>query len=154
MYLAFDISKILYFSVYRRIKTRNSSTIGTSASVRLDYDSYIWFFGFSDIRSTHCTLRASRAGSLNLISRYINENIYEILDQARFKGYCCKSDMPFYKWKVTWNYAYSPYKGGDLLKWERSRVHHVVGLDIAETSIEQCKDRYDKMKVSDFIIDW
>lgn len=37
-------------------------------------------------------------------------------------------------------------KGGDLLKWERGRVNHVVCADIAETSIEQCKDRYEKLK--------
>ncbi len=37
-------------------------------------------------------------------------------------------------------------KGGDLLKWERGRVHHVVCADIAETSIEQCKERYAKLK--------
>ena len=37
-------------------------------------------------------------------------------------------------------------KGGDLLKWERGRVHHVICADIAETSIEQCKDRYAKLK--------
>ncbi|XP_045036456.1 mRNA cap guanine-N7 methyltransferase isoform X2 [Daphnia magna] len=37
-------------------------------------------------------------------------------------------------------------KGGDLLKWERGHVHHVVCADIAETSIEQCKERYAKLK--------
>lgn len=37
-------------------------------------------------------------------------------------------------------------KGGDLLKWERGRVAHVVCADIAETSIEQCKDRYAKLE--------
>nr|SVE72982.1 EOG090X07I2 [Ceriodaphnia reticulata] len=37
-------------------------------------------------------------------------------------------------------------KGGDLLKWERGHVHHVVCADIAETSIEQCKERYAKIK--------
>nr|SVE76431.1 EOG090X07I2 [Daphnia longispina] len=37
-------------------------------------------------------------------------------------------------------------KGGDLLKWERGNVHHVVCADIAETSIEQCKERYATLK--------
>nr|SVE93664.1 EOG090X07I2 [Scapholeberis mucronata] len=37
-------------------------------------------------------------------------------------------------------------KGGDLLKWERGNVHHVICADIAATSIEQCKERYEKMK--------
>ena len=33
-------------------------------------------------------------------------------------------------------------KGGDLTKWHKAKVDHVVGVDIAATSIEQCKDRY------------
>jgi len=37
-------------------------------------------------------------------------------------------------------------KGGDLLKWQRSGAAHVVGVDIAATSIEQCKDRYHEMR--------
>jgi len=37
-------------------------------------------------------------------------------------------------------------KGGDLNKWQKGRVDYVVGLDIAATSIEQCKDRYHEMK--------
>ena len=32
-------------------------------------------------------------------------------------------------------------KGGDLTKWHKAKVDHVVGVDIAATSIEQCKDR-------------
>ena len=47
--------------------------------------------------------------SWHLISCYKIKNIYETLIKQRFKGYCCKSDMPLYKWKVTWNYAYSPF---------------------------------------------
>ena len=38
-------------------------------------------------------------------------------------------------------------KGGDLLKWQRSNVSHVVGVDIAATSIEQCKERFMDMKL-------
>ena len=37
-------------------------------------------------------------------------------------------------------------KGGDLLKWQRCGVGHVVGVDIAATSIEQCKERYAEMR--------
>jgi len=37
-------------------------------------------------------------------------------------------------------------KGGDLQKWQRAGASHVVGVDIASTSIEQCKDRYHEMK--------
>ena len=31
-----------------------------------------------------------------------------------------------------------------MQKWQRAGVSHVVGVDIAATSIEQCKDRSDK----------
>ncbi|XP_065175208.1 mRNA cap guanine-N7 methyltransferase-like [Sycon ciliatum] len=32
-------------------------------------------------------------------------------------------------------------KGGDLLKWRQSNVQHLAGVDIAETSIQQCSQR-------------
>ena len=38
-------------------------------------------------------------------------------------------------------------KGGDLLKWERGNIDHVVCADIAETSVNQCEDRYGKLKL-------
>jgi len=38
-------------------------------------------------------------------------------------------------------------KGGDLLKWKNSgEVDHVIMADIAEVSIEQCKERYSRLK--------
>ncbi len=37
-------------------------------------------------------------------------------------------------------------KGGDLLKWQKANVDHVVMVDIAQTSVEQAKDRYEIMK--------
>lgn len=33
-------------------------------------------------------------------------------------------------------------KGGDLMKWGKYPVGHMVGVDIADTSIQQCKERY------------
>jgi mRNA (guanine-N7-)-methyltransferase len=37
-------------------------------------------------------------------------------------------------------------KGGDIQKWSKSNaVRHVVFADIAETSVEQCKERYKTM---------
>lgn len=37
-------------------------------------------------------------------------------------------------------------KGGDIGKWQKARVEHVVFADIAEVSVEQCKARYDEQK--------
>ncbi|XP_076243622.1 RNA guanine-7 methyltransferase [Calliopsis andreniformis] len=36
-------------------------------------------------------------------------------------------------------------KGGDLLKWKRKNVTHVVCADLAEVSVEQCQQRYNDM---------
>lgn len=33
-------------------------------------------------------------------------------------------------------------KGGDLLKWQKVGATHVVCCDIAETSVQQCEQRY------------
>ncbi|EDO40546.1 predicted protein, partial [Nematostella vectensis] len=37
-------------------------------------------------------------------------------------------------------------KGGDLLKWQRGRIRQLVCADIAEVSVNQCKERYNEMK--------
>ena len=37
-------------------------------------------------------------------------------------------------------------KGGDMLKWSKAGVDHVTCVDIAETSVQQAKDRYNQMK--------
>lgn len=36
-------------------------------------------------------------------------------------------------------------KGGDLLKWEKGNITHLICTDIAEISIEQCEERYKTM---------
>uniref|UniRef100_T1IYW9 mRNA cap guanine-N(7) methyltransferase n=1 Tax=Strigamia maritima TaxID=126957 RepID=T1IYW9_STRMM len=36
-------------------------------------------------------------------------------------------------------------KGGDLLKWKKGDISHLVCTDIAGTSIEQCQQRFDSM---------
>ncbi|XP_017859118.1 PREDICTED: mRNA cap guanine-N7 methyltransferase [Drosophila arizonae] len=33
-------------------------------------------------------------------------------------------------------------KGGDLLKWEKASISHLICTDIAEVSVEQCQQRY------------
>ncbi|KAF3706918.1 mRNA cap guanine-N7 methyltransferase [Channa argus] len=37
-------------------------------------------------------------------------------------------------------------KGGDLLKWRRGGISHLVCADIAAVSVEQCQSRYEEMK--------
>jgi len=37
-------------------------------------------------------------------------------------------------------------KGGDLLKWRKADIGHLVCVDIAETSVEQCRGRYNEMR--------
>lgn len=36
-------------------------------------------------------------------------------------------------------------KGGDLLKWRRGNITHLVCADIAEVSVEQCQARYNDL---------
>lgn len=33
-------------------------------------------------------------------------------------------------------------KGGDLLKWGKANIAHLICADIAEVSVEQCQTRY------------
>lgn len=37
-------------------------------------------------------------------------------------------------------------KGGDLFKWRQGKITHLVCTDIAATSVEQCKERYNDVK--------
>ena len=37
-------------------------------------------------------------------------------------------------------------KGGDLLKWRRGNITHLVCADIAEVSVEQCQTRYNDLQ--------
>ncbi|KAL7639958.1 UNVERIFIED_CONTAM: hypothetical protein RMT77_009371 [Armadillidium vulgare] len=37
-------------------------------------------------------------------------------------------------------------KGGDLMKWQKANIRHLICADIAETSISQCKERYEHLK--------
>ncbi|KAG7500394.1 mRNA cap guanine-N7 methyltransferase [Solea senegalensis] len=37
-------------------------------------------------------------------------------------------------------------KGGDLLKWRKGGIDHLVCADIAAVSVEQCQNRYEDMK--------
>lgn len=38
-------------------------------------------------------------------------------------------------------------KGGDLSKWQKARVEHAIFADIAEVSIDQCKTRYEDLRL-------
>ncbi|XP_047514867.1 mRNA cap guanine-N7 methyltransferase [Pieris napi] len=41
-------------------------------------------------------------------------------------------------------------KGGDLSKWQKACVNHVIFADIANISIQQCKSRYDEIRKCTF----
>lgn len=47
-------------------------------------------------------------------------------------------------------------KGGDLRKWQKGNIRHLVCADIAETSVEQCKERFEvtrnKTFTAEFIV--
>lgn len=36
-------------------------------------------------------------------------------------------------------------KGGDLLKWKKANISHLICTDIAQVSLEQCQQRYNDM---------
>jgi len=36
-------------------------------------------------------------------------------------------------------------KGGDLLKWQKGKINHLICSDIAQLSVEQCEARYNKI---------
>ncbi|XP_078047084.1 RNA guanine-7 methyltransferase [Augochlora pura] len=58
-----------------------------------------------------------------LISEYINKSGKVHGSSSRVLDICCG-------------------KGGDLMKWSKANVTHVVCADLAESSIEQCQQRY------------
>jgi len=37
-------------------------------------------------------------------------------------------------------------KGGDILKWQKGKIDHVIMVDIAAKSVDECKERYNKLK--------
>lgn len=41
-------------------------------------------------------------------------------------------------------------KGGDLLKWKKAGITHLICTDIAAVSLEQCKSRYEDMKLRSY----
>ncbi|KAM6903513.1 mRNA cap guanine-N(7) methyltransferase isoform 1-T1 [Lycodopsis pacificus] len=61
--------------------------------------------------------------------------IGEILDQVRGSGSSKVSVLDL-----------GCGKGGDLLKWRRGGINHLVCADIAGVSVDQCQSRYEDMK--------
>ena len=52
-------------------------------------------------------------------SKEKNDDIFQLIDQKRLKGYCWETDMTLFEWKVTRNY----YKS--LFKVQRNKVMHL-----------------------------
>jgi mRNA (guanine-N7-)-methyltransferase len=40
-------------------------------------------------------------------------------------------------------------KGGDLLKWQKGNITYLICTDIADVSIQQCRERYNKITSND-----
>ena len=51
-------------------------------------------------------------------SKEKNDDILQLIDQKRLKGYCWETDMTLFEWKVTRNYYQS------LFKAQRNTVMH------------------------------
>lgn len=65
-------------------------------------------------------------------SMFINEYLQKIKDSSKYGAPIRILDM-------------CCGKGGDLLKWERANVSHVICTDIANVSVEQCEVRYNTL---------
>lgn len=66
-------------------------------------------------------------------SMLINEYLTKIKDSKKYDEPVRVSDM-------------CCGKGGDLLKWRKGGITHLICSDIANVSVEQCKSRYNDMK--------
>jgi len=87
----------------RRLKTRNSSTIGTSASVRLDYDSYIWFLGFpiyAQQRQSEGDVTFVFLAISQLLIRFGRLKVTYIHRQIKFEVLFYKSKNMFFPWNL------------------------------------------------------
>lgn len=65
-------------------------------------------------------------------SMLINEYLSKIKDSKKYNSPLCVQDM-------------CCGKGGDLLKWRKGNITHLICSDIAAVSLEQCKARYNDM---------
>lgn len=65
-------------------------------------------------------------------SMLINESLSKIKDTKKYNAPICVHDM-------------CCGKGGDLLKWKKGNISHLICSDIAAVSLEQCKTRYNDM---------
>lgn len=66
-------------------------------------------------------------------SMLINEYLTKIKDSKKYNAPISVLDM-------------ACGKGGDLLKWRKGNISHLICSDIALVSLEQCKNRYSDMK--------
>lgn len=65
-------------------------------------------------------------------SMMINEFLSKIKDTKKYDAPICVHDM-------------CCGKGGDLLKWRKGNISHLICSDIATVSLDQCKTRYNDM---------
>ena len=103
--------------------------IGTPCSLKYDYMSK-----FKIGKSNILDLRISTAGKH--VQELSEWNTFKtrkatasstLLTRYRFQGYRCKSGIAIFAWRVTWNYAYSPFNKTRVqcirISWIRQRVN-------------------------------
>ena len=94
-------------------------------------------------------------GRLKITRKFFNEWIrifMQSLIKQRFKGYCCKSDMPLYKWEVTSNYFYSPFNMKNFLIFELRGINKCNNLVIwnSHTSINKAESQQQIMNTENW----
>lgn len=77
-----------------------------------------------------CTKYLSRYVKIELVCNFLDEYLSECkknLQSITVLDMCCG-------------------KGGDLLKWRNGNINHLICVDLAAVSVEQCEERYNFMK--------
>ena len=100
-----------------------------------------------DVDWVHGRLKITR----KFLAEWIRISMQSLIKQ-RFKGYCCKSAMPLYKWEVTWNYFYSPFNMKNFLIFELWGINKCNNLVIwnSHTSINKAESQQQIMNTENW----
>lgn len=103
-------------------------------------------YGYANIVATHYNQLEEKGLEERSKSRIVHlRNFHNWIKSMLINEYLSKI-------KETKKYDYPIYvhdmccgKGGDLLKWRKGNISHLICSDIAAVSLEQCKTRYNDM---------